>query len=61
LKIYLRYVDENGGSLQYNFFTSPVGSKFGPSYPFALILAQASMKFDVAIHFIDREWWEELQ
>ena len=61
LKVYLRYVDENGGSLHYNFFRSPAGSKFVPSYPFALMLAEASMKFDLALHIIDWEWWEELQ
>jgi len=61
LKRYLQYMDEKGGSLQYNFFRSPVGSKSGPSYPFALKLAEASMKYDVALHIIDGDWWEELQ
>jgi hypothetical protein len=61
LKWYLRYLKKNGGSLDYNFFRNPSGSPVGPSYKFACILADGAKKYDVGVHIIDWDWWEELQ
>jgi hypothetical protein len=58
---YLRYLDEHGGSLEYNFFRSPVSGKVGPSPQFATMLKKASRKYKIDIHFFDNDWWEELQ
>jgi hypothetical protein len=61
LKWYLRYLKKNGGSLDYNFFRNPTGRLVGPNYRFASMLVDAAKKYDVGIHIIDHEWWEELQ
>ncbi len=58
---YLRYLDENGGSLDYYYFRSPSGSPVGPTFRFALMLADAATKYDLGIRIIDNDWWEELQ
>jgi len=58
---YLRYLDENGGSLDYNFFNSPSGTKVGPTYSFASALADAATKYDIGIHIYGEGWWDTLQ
>ena len=58
---YLRYLDENGGSLDYYYFRSPTGSPVGPSYRFASLLADAATRYDLGVRIIDHDWWEELQ
>lgn len=61
LSNYLAYLDENGGSLEYNFFKSPITGMGGPNYVFASKLADAATKHDMGIHIYDHDWWEELQ
>ena len=61
LRWYFRYLKKNGGSLDYNFFRNPTGGPVGPNYKFASILADAAKKYDVGIHIINHNWWEELQ
>ncbi len=61
LENYLRYLDENGGSLDYYFFRGPAGSPGGPTFKFASMMAKAATKFDVGMRIIDHDWWEELQ
>jgi hypothetical protein len=58
---YLRYLKENGGSVDYNFFCNPAGGPVGPTYNFMKKLADGAKKYDVGIHIIDQDWWEELQ
>jgi hypothetical protein len=58
---YLRYLSENGGSLQYNFFLSPVSDRCGPTPQFASMLKDASASYSVGVHYYDYDWWEELQ
>jgi hypothetical protein len=58
---YLRYLEQNGGSLDYCFFSNPAGSLVGPTTKFALMLADAATKYDLGIRIVDHEWWEELQ
>ena len=58
---YLRYLDENGGSLDYNFFRSPFSGMGGPDSQFASALADAATRYDLGIHVYDYDWWEELQ
>jgi hypothetical protein len=57
----LRYLKENGGSLDYNFFRNPAGCAVGPTYNLVRKLADGAIKYDVGIHIIDHDWWEELQ
>jgi len=61
LSNYLAYLEENGGSLEYNFFKSPVTGMGGPNSVFRLKLADAATKYDMGIHIYDHDWWEELQ
>jgi hypothetical protein len=61
LRNYLRYLRENGGSLDYRFFRSPAGSPVGPTSRFASMLADAATKYDIGFRIIDHDWWEELQ
>jgi len=61
LSRYLQYLDENGGSLDYNFFRSPVSGMGGPDPHFASTLADAATKYDIGIHVFDYDWWDELQ
>lgn len=61
LSNYLAYLDENGGSLDYNFFKSPVTGMGGPDSVFAPKLADAATKYDMGINIYDHDWWEELQ
>jgi len=58
---YLRYLKENGGSLDYNFFRNPAGGPVGPTYNFMKRFADGAKKYDAGIHIIDHDWWEELQ
>ena len=58
---YLLYLQENGGSLGYNFFRNPVGSPVGPRSKFASALKRAARKYDVGVNMLDYDWWEELQ
>lgn len=61
LENYLHYLDEHGGSLDYNFFRNPIGSEVGPNSEFASIMADAATKYDMGVHIYDQDWWEELQ
>jgi hypothetical protein len=61
LSNYLRYLDENGGSLEYNFFKNPTGSRVGPNSQFASTLADATMKYDIRVNIYNHDWWDELQ
>jgi len=61
LSKYLAYLDENGGSLDYNFFKSPVTGMGGPDSVFASKLADAATKYDMGINIYDHDRWEELQ
>jgi len=61
LSNYLRYLEQNGGSLDYNFFRSPVSGAFGPTPQFAAMLKHASRKHKVRVHYYEHDWWEELQ
>jgi hypothetical protein len=56
---YQSYLDENGGSLTYNFFRSPAGSRVGPTPQFASMLAATN--YNVKVNYYDYDWWEELQ
>lgn len=58
---YLLYLKENGGSLSYNFFRNPVGSRIGMYSKFASALKRAKRKYDIAVNMFDYDWWEELQ
>lgn len=61
LESYLRYLDKNGGTLDYNFFRNPVSGMGGPTTKFVLALAAAAIKYDIGVHVYDYDWWEELQ
>lgn len=57
---YVMHIQETGGSLDLNFFRSPLTGKVGPTAPFASILNEASRRYKIDIHFFDYDWWEEL-
>jgi hypothetical protein len=61
LSNYLAYLDENGGSLEYNFFRSPVTGMGGPNSVFASALADAATQHNIGVHIYDYDWWNELQ
>ena len=61
LSTYLNYLDENGGSLDYNFFRNPHSGMGGPDSQFVSALADAAITHNVGIHIYDYDWWEELQ
>ena len=58
LSNYLNSLDENGGYLDHNFFTNPLGGEVGPNIRFALALAEAAIRYDVGISIYDDGWWD---
>ena len=58
----LTFMDQNeGGSLDYSFFRSPITGKIGPTAGMASSLLDAAMRYDVGFHIYDYNWWEAYQ
>lgn len=59
---YLSILHESeGGSLDYNFFKSPVTGMGGPNSVFVSELADQATEYNIGVHIYDNDWWEELQ
>ena len=62
LRKYLTFMDENqGATLNYNFFLSPSTGEVGPNLGFSTALVGAMVDYDIGFQIFNHAWWEVFQ